>query len=62
MHDLSSCVLYAGSESMDDTIAEYSVIFLSIFHGDKIAFAAAGNFNWTILGLKQELRLWLAWK
>lgn len=59
---LSICVLDADSERMDDAIAEYSVIFPSTFHADKITFAAAGNFNRTILWLKQELRLWLAWK
>lgn len=40
----STCVLDADSERMNDAIAEYSVIFPSIFHGDKITFAAAGNF------------------
>lgn len=46
---LSICVLDADSERMDDAIAEYSVIFPSTFHADKITFAAAGNFNRTIL-------------
>lgn len=31
---LSTCVLGADSERMGDAIAEYSVVFASIFHGD----------------------------
>lgn len=59
---LSTCVLDGDSERMDYATDEYSVIFPSIFHGDKITFTPAGNFIWRTQCLKQELRLWLAWK
>ena len=52
-------VVDTGSASMDDVLAKYLVIYSSIFREGIIKVAAAGNFYWVILWLKQELRLWL---